>query len=1347
MSLLLLVLSLFFQQSALPTGQEYIVQNYTIEDGLPVNSVNRMVQDNNGYLYFATTDGLAQFDGYEFVVYNSGNTPGLFSNRISDLTYIPEFDELWLLHADGALTRKAGPIFQSYSTNSEQLRSPVVQLSSQVNGELWILTENDIARYDRSKKQFNFLNQTTTGNNNNNQSMAWTTEQKIIVSRGSGLYEFDPQTGNSVQLLDSSQYPVSPQTVTLVRNTGDGIWVTGTGGAFRYSMISNEVDVQFILDERPSHVWNVHLREDQSILLNSSEGFFRFDPATFNFSNFGLSFNASTERANLVYKGYNGEEILIGNEDVQINGETVLSTGDIISGYLDKAGSLWISTLYDGVFQIRKSVISNLTPVQIPGFENIYPVIESGDGTIWAGSFHNGIYRISAEDYQNWNAENSLLAARNARFLYEDIDGTLYASITQSGLWTFDDGSWQRLDAFTEAAGPDVTVESMHRSEGRLLIGTTGEMIQFQHGEFKPFRAFESDAGNPFQVVRVIRENNSGTLFTGSFGYGLTILNNGVARNFRTENSDLQSNFIRDIFVQSPDTLWIATEDLGLSRIVLDADAIPVQFTRVTEQDGLIHNSLHRMIQDPESRLWISSNGGIMALSLSDLNRYADGELETLPLLGFNEADGMVNREANGGVQTSGLITRDRQQIIFPNQRGLTVIHLSQLEEMDSGQNLIPVIEEIAFADTTISAEQRLEIELPLSERNIRIKFTAPNPATPERTIFRYRLDDVNREWETSNDIRQAAFTNIPPGWHTFHLQVYHPSAQDQVRTATLDIFIPYFFYETSWFYGLAALLGLTLMMGGVRYRTRLLKQRERELQTRVNQQTKALKEAAEQKSRFFSGITHELKTPLSLISGPIDDLLEGELELSEKKARDRLHLVKRNSDRLQNLVDQILGVSKLDADKLKLAFEPVDIAERTRQLLGQFQSGLDQKGIILIIETDTIDEKIYIDSDAWERILINLMNNAIRFSPKKSEISVSIRNQKNTVTLRIKDQGTGIHPDEAEKIFEYLYQADAAYAAEGTGIGLYLVKGLVKRMGGTVGVRSEKGQGAEFFVTLRKGYEHLSDSDTIIHFPAFRPLQQTKRFNKDKYPQENNSELPVSKRILLVEDNDDFRNYLESVLKDHYSVITAADGKQALSVIQKSQMDLVISDVMMPNMNGLEFVNNLRKQGQYQKLPVILLSAKDHEVDREAGLSSGADIYLTKPIKKSLLMSQINAVFRREDVLRSNQLKKDYSDEGPLVSEVREIVYRQLANPSLHVEILADYLHISRSKLYADWKKVSDVSLNDFIKNIRLAEAKKLLQSEGFNVQETAAAVGFSDPNYFSTSFKKEFGVSPSQI
>jgi signal transduction histidine kinase/ligand-binding sensor domain-containing protein/DNA-binding response OmpR family regulator len=1344
MSLLFLFFSLLIQQPALSAGQEYIIQNYTIEDGLPVNSVNQIVQDNDGYLYFATTDGLAQYDGYEFKVYNSGNTDGLFSNRISELTYVPQRDELWLQHADGALTKKRGSSFHSYSPSVDELQSPTIQMHSYSDGEFWILTENGIAMYDRDRKQFSFL--TESALLKRNRAMTRSDNHRFIISSNSGLIELDPQNGNIVQLLDSSEFPIPLETVTLLKIIDGDLWVAGIGGAFRYSMISQEIDVQFTLNENLGRVWGIHETDNQSILINSSEGFFRFDSATAIFSTVGPQFNASTERAQLVYKGNNGEEIFIGNEDVQMNGETVLSTSDIISGYLDRAGSLWISTLYEGVFQIRKSVISNLTPDEIPGFENIYPVIQSRDGSIWAGSFHNGIFRFSENDYQNWSSVSSGLPAGNARFLFEDTDETIYSSVTQNGLWRFENNDWQKIEEFSDAAGADVTVESIHRTGNKLLVGTTGEMIQYQNGEFRRFNAFESNAENPFQMVRVIRENDEGTLFTGSFGYGLTILHNGTARNYTTENSGLQSNFIRDIYVQSIDTLWIATEDLGLSRVVLNSNTVPTEFTPVMESDALIHNSLHRIIEDPENRLWISSNGGIMAVNRNDLNRYADGVSETLPVLGFNESEGMVNREANGGVQTSGFISRNKQQVIFPNQRGLTVIHLSKLNEMGSEQNLIPVIEEIVFADTTISARERSEVEIPHSERNILIKFTAPNTTSPERTIFRYRLDDVNTEWEVSNDLREATFTNVPPGWHTFHLEVYHPNAQKQVQTASIDIFIPHYFYETGWFYGLMALLAFLGMMGGVRYRTRLLKKREKELQARVDQQTEALKKAAEQKSRFFSGITHELKTPLSLIVSPLDDLLEGQIELSGAKATERLNLMKRNSDRLQNLVDQILGVSKLDADKLKLTFEQVEINENSRQLLGQFQSRLDQKDITLNITADSIEEKVYIDTDAWERILINLINNAIRFSPREGEIDVAIRNQENTVTLSIKDQGPGIPPNEKDKIFDYLYQADAAYASEGTGIGLYLVKGLMERMGGTVGVLSKKGEGAEFFVTLRKGYSHISDSDSIIHFPVLHPSKQKKPIAKNEFSKKKLNTLQQPRQILIVEDNDDFRGYLQSVLKEQYPTTTASDGNEAIEIMKKSNIDLLISDVMMPNMNGLELIKTLRKQEQYQTLPVILLSAKGHEVDKEAGLSSGADIYLTKPVKSSLLISQIRAVFRRENILNTDQLKEDH-DEKPLISEIREVVYRQLASPSLNVEILANHMHISRSKLYADWKEVSDISLNDFIKKIRLNEAKKLLQSEKFNVQETATAVGFSDPNYFSTSFKREFGVSPSQV
>lgn len=1345
MNLLSLVLLFFLQQFPLPLGQEYVVQNYTVEDGLPVNSVNRMVQDNNGYLYFATTDGLAQYDGYEFVIYNSGNTRGLASNRISELIYLPEVDELWLLHADGALTRKTGSTFHSYSTSNDLLQSPVVQLHRRSNGEFWILTENSIARYDRNNGQFTFLIHELL--QDSNQAMTWINDQNIIISNASGLLQYDSQTGRVIQLLKPNRFPILPQSITLIKKIDGNLWITGNGGAFRYSLAENKIDVRFSLDETTSHVWDVYQMPDQFVLINSTEGFFRFDPNTLSVTSYGPGFVASTERANLVYEGEHGEEILIGNQQVRINGQTILTTNDIISGFLDQSGSLWISTLYDGVFQIRKSMLSNVTSEQVSQFENIYPVIQSNDGDIWAGSFHNGIFRFLDDNYQNWNAENSSLPAQNSRFLFQDIDGTIYASITQNGLWRFVNNSWQQTDGFLEVTGPGVTVESMHRFGDKLLMGTTVGMIQYLNGEFSFFTDFESDLDEPFRRVRVIRKNNNGTLFTGSYGHGLTILENGMSRNYRSETSGLQSNFIRDIFVQSDDTLWVATEDLGLNRIVLNSDAVPTEFTRIMKQDGLIHNSLHRMIPDPGGRLWMSSNGGIMAISLRDLNDYADGDLENLPVIGFNENDGMINQEANGGVQTAGVLTDDQQQIIFPNQRGLTVIHLSRLDEMQSQQNITPVIENIAFADSTIYADQHSEIELPKSERNIRIEFTAPNMISPERAIFRYRLDDVNNDWEVSNDLRQANFTNLPPGWHTFHLEAYLPNEQHEIKTTAIDIFIPYYFYETNWFYSLMILLGLFCMYGGIRYRTRLLNKREKHLQSRVNQQTQELEEAAEQKSRFFSGITHELKTPLSLISSPLDDLLEGGIELSEDQAKERLILMKRNSDRLQNLVDQILGVSKLNADKLSLTFKPVDIAELTSQLLGQFQSSLDQKEITLSFESDKIDEKIYLDTDAWERIIINLINNAIRFSPKKSSIQVKLSNNGDSVNLSVKDEGIGIDENEAEKVFDYLYQAEGAYSAEGTGIGLYLVKGLVNRMGGEIGLASKKGEGATFMVTLKKGYSHLRDSDSIIHFPLSRPLVQKKeQDNEHLFLNQNGSSLK-KEHLLLVEDNDDFRSYLQSVLSQEYKVTIAREGTEALELLQDKNVDLVISDVMMPKMNGLEFVNTLRKQEKYQKLPVIFLSAKDLDTDKEIGLSSGADVYLTKPIKSKLLLSQIEAVLRRESILKNNQLHEENGNEDELVKNVREIVFRQLANPALSVDLLAEALFVSRSKLYADWKKVCDTSLNAFIKKTRLGEAKKLIKEQDFSVQEAATAVGFPDPNYFSTSFKKEFGVNPSDV
>lgn len=1338
MLFLALFISLLFQTLPSPQSEEYLVKNFTVEDGLPVNSVNRILQDDDGYLWFSTLDGLVRYDGYDFRVFNSGNTEGMISNRIAGMIKT-ESNEIWLILSDGMIMRKAGSTFTTFAESYGDFEGSAIRIIRAKNGEIWISTSRGVASFNRETQTFESPDEPLL------QSETWAIESTfdggILTINENGLIRWDNDQASV--LISENDFPIPPRDVIQIKQFEPGkFWVMGGGGLFRYSLSEPNINFLYRSNDESFGIGNLHPEPDGTFIINSSDGFYSLNPKTEEVIKLQPQFWAPWERINLVFRGSNDEKILLTGNEVIIDGQKVLETNGIQSGLVDSEGSLWISTMREGVFQIRRSDFSNITSSQIEGFENIYPVIQSSDGAIWTGSFVNGIYRIADGNADNWNSENSNLPSNFCRFLFEDSDGIVYAGMWAFGLWEYRDNDWQEVAGFNDLFEGEVTVEAMHRDQnGRLFIGTSDRIVVRQNNVYN----FFDDSDNPaFQGVRVIRENSDGALFLGSNGHGFTIIDSSSIRHYTSENSGLTSNFIRDIYVQSTDTLWLATENLGLNRVVLlDENRIAVK--NITERDGLVKNSLHRMIETSGRHLWISSNGGIMRISLDELNRYADGDISDLTVLGFNETDGMINREANGGVQTAGLLT-DNQELWFPNQKGITIIDPLKISEKNSLPLPSPILEEMVLSDTTLFMNGKTAVELPAGERNLRITFSAPNFSASDRIQFHYKLEGVNPGWETGNRSREAVLTNIPPGIHEFQLRIYR-SGNPGVTEASLKITIPYFFYETTWFYGLMGLTGLLLIFGGIKYRTRILEQRERKLQERVDQQTVELKEAAEQKSRFFSGITHELKTPLSLIVNPLEDILENPQAMPDESTRNRLGLMHRNGKQLRNLVDQILDVTKLNSDAIKLTLRPVDITKLTRQILGQFQSKLEQEKIELVFESELVDELIYLDINVWERIVINLLSNAIRFSPRNSKIYVKILNPGGQVSLIVKDEGIGIDEKDANRVFEYLYQSEGAQAAEGTGIGLFLVKGLVEHMGGSVGLKSKKGEGAEFCVTLKQGFEHFQPTDTILHDPVILKEAQIQPKISTRVPVSKQIEKSGAEHILIVEDNFDFRNYLQSILEEHYEVVTASEGAEALEILKHKKADLVISDIMMPGMNGLEFVANLREKDKYKHLPVIFLSAKNHGIDVQRGLSTGADIYLTKPIQSNLIISQVAAVLRRERILRSGHIHKAEQNENELAGKIREIVYRQLANPALNISMLGDALFMSRTTLYKEWNKISDSSLNDFIKQTRLNEAKVLLSEQGFSVQEAAGAVGYSDANYFSTSFKKEFGVSPSEV
>ena len=1338
---LLVGIAFFLIPQQWPEGelkQEYLVRHYVVEDGLPVNSINGMAQDDDGYLYISTYDGLVQYDGYTFKVYNSGNTKGLRTNRLLGLLKSQEND-IWLYNEGGVISLKTGDTFKTFRPS--EVAGFTNRIIEGTDGRIWIAGTEGLAFYNRMDLSFKKLEDSLFEDEVD--LIGEGLKGSVYTLNKFGLVSWKNKKASL--LMPMKDYPEldSLYFTQIKQFEEESVWLVGVENIYKYNLITKKLRKVEVPRNKIIAFWNMIPKTNNEYLLPASTGFYTLNSETLRLKELPIEVNSQILRTNLVHTGKNDEEIYIGDDEVVIDGQTVLRAPSLKFGFLDREGSLWVGSETDGLYQIRKSSFVNLTASDFPGITNIYSIIEDRNGAIWACGIAEGIVRISGSERTNWNASNSDLNSNICKFVYEDDDGTIYAGLTSNeGIWKFDKQKWiPASELNTLLKTMPVPSEAMQRVGKRLLIGTQKSLLIQENGTLRYF-----DTSDPLELqgVQVFAVDSQENIYVGTSAHGVTRITGNGYTNYSNEDGTLSSNIIRDIFLQSDDTLWIATENLGLNRLILDEKGSVLSSNSITRNEGLIHNSLHRIIEDLYGYLWISSNGGIMRISKKMLNEYADGDINKLPLLSFNENEGMINREANGGVQSSGILASDGK-IWFPNQRGITIADPSDFINEQNINVPQPIFDSMVLENEEVYINNRNTVTLPLGKRDVRVNFTAPNFAYQDRVNFTYKLEGANSNWQPANQSRQAVFTGIPAGEYMLTARAEFFGGQPE--EASILVTVPYFFYETRWFSALLFISLLGLMAGLIKLRVRNLQQREKNLQQRVNEQTKELHDAAEQKTRFFTGITHELKTPLSLIVGPLEDMEDQPGPIAPKLFQSRLELMKRNGYRLQHLIDQILEVSKLNADAIKLSLQPVSLAELTKQIIGQFQSKLEQEHITLTIDFNEIDEHLYIDVEAWERIIINLMNNAIKFSTEGGTITLVLRNNDTHAQFRIKDNGQGIPSEYHQKVFEYLYQIDGHKAAEGTGIGLFLVKGLVEEMGGSIELYSEKGDGAEFVISLKKGHAHFGNTHSVKHEPLIADNKDLESAISDNRAEEKISEATFSEQILIVEDNRDFRNYLKSILGDRYSVITASNGKKALGILEKETPNLIISDVMMPAMNGLEFVNELRKKLSFKHLPVIFLSAKNMEIDIEEGLSTGADIYLSKPIRSNLLLTQIEAVLRRERILYAETKTPQNPTEPELKAKVREIVYRQMASTSLTANMLADSLYISRAKLYYEWKKVSEVSINDFINEIRITEGKVLIKERGFSVQEAANAVGFSNPNYFSTSFKKQFGYSPSEI
>ena len=1130
--------------------------------------------------------------------------------------------------------------------------------------------------------------------------------------------------------------------------TKDGSkWVMGVNG----DLLRAEKDGdQTLFSTNKGTIWDLKEVDENTLLLFTASGYYVFD------RNSGVTSPTSYVAKTVNYFEDNAWTKLgdrttyLHKNNLFIDENVILgSKREIVFVMADNNQQIWVATSGDGLYKISRKRMITLGENLHPQFQNIYGLDEY-EGSIWATSFEGRVFKFSDAKLSSWSLSHLKEKASFNRSVLARSSNEVY--VGNFGLWKSDNKGWKPQSSFPEQN--DLVDVIFEDSSGRLWVGTRHKTYLAVNDTYV---SFEDTKGQEIGGISSITQLENKELAFSTVGKGIAFLSNQNELRFVSDENGLSSNLIRDVFEASSDTLWAASEDKGLNRIILDENRNPIEIKTLLQKDGLSDNSLHKILRDDYGFFWINSNSGIMRVHQSEVNAYLDKEISSLSLQTFLEKDGLENIEGNGGTQQSGLLTGDGK-LFFANQAGLVFTRPEW--HIDQSQLLPPVFESISISDSVVNVVGRTFVDLQQDVRNIRVRFTIPNLHLPKNLNLQYKLEGVQEEWQTVSSERTAVFTNLPSGKRTLYVRGRLDGSQNYSEAA-LSIHIAPFFYETAPFFFLVALMLGGAIYSGYRFLLFQSKEREKKLERQVDERTKELvveKEKTEEayqmikkldasKSEFFTNFTHELRTPLSLILSPLEEMLETQvLDKTTKKAP--LSLMMRSATRLKNLVNQLLDISKLSSGELTLKFEPVDIADFTTKLSSQFDHAFHQHSLTFETQIDPKIEPIYVDVSAWEHICTNIIGNAVKFTPEGGRINIEIRDSDGFITLSFSDTGCGIPADELPFIFDPYYQGNSSTAkVNGTGIGLAFVKGLVNKMGGEIGVTSEVGKGTTFEIKLRKGTEHISKNDSLITSSMGFMLQKRADSIEVEVDEVVPSHLPPNaKKVLYVEDNPDFRSYITSLLGRQYHVVTAKNGNEGLEKLASFSPDIVVSDIMMPEMSGFEMMEKIREQKEFENIPFIFLSAMDGDEDIQRGLHLGADVYLTKPVQNKLLLTQIKALLRREASLKTTVLD-EHSPNNSFVENTMQIIKRHLGNPDLNVDLIAKAMAISSATLHRNWRKEQDESINQTITKLRLEEAMKLLREEQFNVSEAAYAVGYNHSSHFSRSFKKAYGVSPKEF